>query len=315
MRHSLVMIGICLLCSRATFAPSARPAISNLLFVRFKVSDLDKGEQFYKDTLMLPRLNRPIPERPPTSVPRSRGCFVLEAECFFINPFQRLEIIKTDDLRGGTMIDSIGLLTANAGALHKYLLARGLKPGKLISDSPTEQHFEVLDPEQHRLVFQSIGNFLGSVMGSSAQVSKQIIHAGFVVHDRDAEDLFYKDILGFHVYWHGGMKDDEDNWVDMQVPDGTDWIEYMLNVPENASHKTLGVMNHIALGVPDIQAAKQQLIKNGWKGTEEPKIGRDGKWQLNLYDPDETRVELMEFKPTKEPCCSPYTGPHPGPPQ
>ena len=141
----------------------------------------------------------------------------------------------------------------------------------------------------------------------------RIIHAGFVVHDRAAEDKFYKDILGFHVYWHGGMKDGEDNWVDMQVPDGTDWIEYMLNVPANASHKTLGVMNHIALGVPDIHVAQAQLIKNGWKGIEEPKIGRDGKWQLNLYDPDETRVELMEFKPTKEPCCSPYTGPHPGP--
>jgi hypothetical protein len=111
------------------------------------------------------------------------------------------------------------------------------------------------------------------------------------------------------------MKDGEDNWVDMQVPDGTDWIEYMLRVAPDATHKTLGVMNHIALGVPDIHAAQQQLIKNGWKGTEEPKIGRDGKWQLNLYDPDETRVELMEFKPTKEPCCSPYTGPHPGPSQ
>jgi len=96
------------------------------------------------------------------------------------------------------------------------------------------------------------------------------------------------------------MKEGEDNWVDMQVPDGTDWIEYMLRVAPDASHKTLGVMNHIALGVSDIHAAQQQLIKNGWKSTEEPKIGRDGKWQLNLYDPDETRVELMEFKPTKE---------------
>jgi catechol 2,3-dioxygenase-like lactoylglutathione lyase family enzyme len=139
-----------------------------------------------------------------------------------------------------------------------------------------------------------------------------LIHAGFVVRDRAAEDRFYKDILGFHVYWHGGRKDDETNWVDMQVPDGTDWIEYMLNVPANADHHTLGVMNHIALGVPDIHAAEAQLRKNGWTGNEQPKIGRDGKWQLNLYDPDDTRVELMEFTPTQKPCCSEYTGPHPG---
>jgi hypothetical protein len=72
-------------------------------------------------------------------------------------------------------------------------------------------------------------------------------------------------------------------------------------------------MNHIALGVPDIHDAEKQLRANGWSGTEQPKIGRDGKWQLNLYDPDETRVELMEFTPTREPCCSPYTGPHPKP--
>jgi catechol 2,3-dioxygenase-like lactoylglutathione lyase family enzyme len=141
----------------------------------------------------------------------------------------------------------------------------------------------------------------------------QLIHAGFVVHDRAAEDRFYKDILGFHVYWHGGRTDDETSWVDMQVPDGTDWIEYMLNVPANADHHTLGVMNHIALGVPDIHAAEAQLRKNGWSGNEKPKIGRDGKWQLNLYDPDDTRVELMEFKPVQKPCCSDYTGPHPGP--
>ena len=148
-----------------------------------------------------------------------------------------------------------------------------------------------------------------------------IIHAGFVVHDRAAEDHFYKDILGFHVYWHGGMVDrsavasekDTDDWVDMQVPDGTDRIEYMLNVPANADHHTLGVMNHFALGVPDIHAAEQQLLKNGMKLTEQPKIGRDGKWQLNLYDPDDTRVELMEFTPVEKPCCSEFTGPHPGP--
>jgi catechol 2,3-dioxygenase-like lactoylglutathione lyase family enzyme len=148
---------------------------------------------------------------------------------------------------------------------------------------------------------------------SASQISTRLIHAGFVVLDRAAEDKFYKDTLGFHVYWHGGMKDDETNWVDMQVPDGTDWLEYMLNVPADADKHTLGVMNHIALGVPDIHAAERQLRTNGWNGTEQPKIGRDGKWQLNLYDPDGSRVELMEFTPVQKPCCSDYAGSHPRP--
>jgi hypothetical protein len=66
------------------------------------------------------------------------------------------------------------------------------------------------------------------------------------VHDRAAEDLFYKEILGFELMWAGGMKDDEIKWVDMRVSDGTDWIEYMLG-NANPSVKTRGVMNHIAL--------------------------------------------------------------------
>jgi len=284
----------------------------NVLFVRFKVSDWDKAEQFYGQALMLPRLNIPVAEGVPASPQRSRGCFMPEAECFIINPMQYLEIVA-NDLHDGSMIDAVGFSTADADALHAYLTARGLKPGRLTSDSASK-HFDVLDPEGHRLVFfQSIGNRVFSVFGSSLPVSNRLIHLGFVVHDREAEDHFYKDILGFHLYWQGGRKDDETDWVNMQVPDGADWIEYMLNVPPDADHHMLGVANHIALGVPDIHAAEAQLRKNGWSGNEQPKIGRGGKWQLNLYDPDDTRVELMEFTPVQKPCCSEYTGPHPKP--
>jgi len=50
---------------------------------------------------------------------------------------------------------------------------------------------------------------------------------------------------------------------------------------------------------------------NGMQLTEEPRIVRNGKGQLNPYHPDQTRVELMEFTPVEKPCCSEYTGPHP----
>jgi catechol 2,3-dioxygenase-like lactoylglutathione lyase family enzyme len=143
----------------------------------------------------------------------------------------------------------------------------------------------------------------------------RIIHAGLIVQNREAIDHFYVDILGFRPYWHGGMKDDETRWVAMQVPDGTDWVEYMLNISANADKHTIGVMNHIALGVVDIHARQKELIASGVQPKEEPKIGRDGKWQLNLYDADQTRIEFMEFKPVEKPCCSEFTGPHPGPKQ
>ncbi len=44
-----------------------------------------------------------------------------------------------------------------------------------------------------------------------------------------------------------------------------------------------------------------------------PQIGRDGKWQFNMYDPDDTRVELMEFTAASKPCCSGFTAAQPQP--
>jgi len=277
-----------------------RPRITGIASVRLLVTDAQRSRDFYSGILALgPNANR---------------CAKSQPLCFSIQQGQQVELQQAETAKGPNLLLEVAFETGDAAQLRSYLQSKGAEPGELTKSAEGNQSFAVRDPEGHRIVFIQYP-FSDNSITVVNQVSTKMIHAGFVVHDRAAEDRFYKDILGFHVYWHGGMKDGEDNWVDMQVPDGTDWIEYMLGVSPNASDKTLGVMNHIALGVPDIHAAQAQLVKNGWKPTEEPKIGRDGKWQLNLYDPDETRVELMEFKPTKEPCCSPYTGPHPGPKQ
>ena len=129
---------------------------------------------------------------------------------------------------------------------------------------------------------------------------------GVTVADRAAADKFYRYILGFRETWHGGMRDDRTDWIDMRVPEGTDWLEYMCNVA-NPSPKTLGVMHHLALGVPSVDAGYKKLLDRSVDlKTEKPKIGRDGKWQLTLYDPDLTRTELMEPKPVQKPCCSEF---------
>ena len=75
----------------------------------------------------------------------------------------------------------------------------------------------------------------------------------------------------------------------------------------------LGILNHFSLGVPDMKASAKLLESRGWTPTEGSRMqmGKDGKWQLNVYDPDGTGVELMEFTPTEKPCCSPFTAPHP----
>ena len=188
----------------------------------------------------------------------------------------------------------------------------GLRDGGGKSVAETASLFTLQDPDGHQIGFIQYKAPLKFV-SQEGQASTHLIHAGFIVHDRATMEHFYKDILGFRPYWHGGMKDDETSWISLQVPDGTDWIEFMVNVPENADQHLRGIMNHIALGVPDIHVAQKQLLTNGMKLTEEPKIGRDGKWQLNVYDPDQTRIEFMEFTPVQKPCCSEFTGPHPKP--
>jgi catechol 2,3-dioxygenase-like lactoylglutathione lyase family enzyme len=303
MRRLPVVFVLVMLCVPfVTYAPPKRPEISGLAFVRLNVTNIEQSRKFYEDLLKLSK--------------GSSWCFRSDALCYLLNPRQQVEILPAGKSKNSDGVDAIGFWVRDARQMQIYLSARGMKSEKIVSNSSAEQCVEVRDSENHQIIFVSLtGGIAGSLSSPPERVSDRMIHVGFVVHDRVAMDRFYKGILGFHVYWHGGMKDDETNWVDMQVPDGTDWIEYMLNVSANADHHTLGVMNHIALGVPDIHAAEAQLRKNGWIGSEQPKIGRDGKWQLNLYDPDDTRVELMEFTPTQKPCCSEFTGPHPGPKQ
>ena len=278
----------------------SRPRITGIGAVMLGARNQQKSEEFYR-TLAKALL--------PQGLNICDGCTPLPVETFFP--------IGSEQLKGEpskNLLEFIGLETDDARALRQWLQEHNCSVGKL-------QHvmkffsFTASDPDGHQLHFVQVENKTKSeAHGASDQpLGIRLIHAGWVVNDRVAMDKFYKDILGFHAYWHGGMKGDDTDWVDMQVPDGTDWIEYMLNVSPNADKKELGVMNHIAIGVTDIHATQKKLLDAGIRLTEEPQIGRDGKWQLNLYDPDDTRVEFTEFTPVQKPCCSEFTGPHPKP--
>jgi len=297
---------IVILLSAASATPAQhnsvrRPPIVGISHVRFHVSQLDAALRFYQDALGL-----------------SSGKGLCENEhlkrltCLWVGNGQFVQLDSLQQRRPSSLLEEVAFATPDVEGMSKYLLSRGFTNELLVKDDAAHiVYFSVLDPEGNRIVFEQPPK--GKSAESDHQVSGALIHAGFVVRDRSAEEHFYKDILGFRPYWHGGMKDDQTDWVSLQVPDGNDWVEFMVNVSPNSDHHTLGVMNHIALGVPDIHAAEKQLRANGWTGTEEPKIGRDGKWQLNLYDPDDTRVEFMEFKPVQKPCCSEFTAQHPGP--
>ncbi len=301
LRHSLVAVFIMLGISSFSHSQNAapvRPKITGVDHVAILVSSQADAEQFYVKLLGYSRVSLSGDA----------------AYSYAVNPAQSIETI-TGPPKRGSRIDHVAFATSDAEALRSYLGAKGVKvPAKCGDAFGGGLEFAVTDPEGNPVEFvQRSGQAAPSTASARVPISKHLIHAGIIVHNPSVEDGFYRDILGFHLYWKGGMQEDKTDWVSMQVPDGTDWMEYMLNIGPDATAELRGVMNHIALGVKDIQAVNAALRSTGWKPSEreKPQLGRDGKWQLNLYDSDLTRTELMEFRPVAQPCCSPYMGEHP----
>jgi lactoylglutathione lyase len=296
-RITLLLLPV-LLAGAPQSAPVSRPPIVGVAHIGLKTDDLAAARNFYGKSLGYEEsftLDKP-----------SGG---LMLTYFKVNDHQYIEVFP--ELKSATedRLSHIAFETTNAEQLRAYLASKDVKvPAALKPGLDGNLSFMIKDPDGHNVEFMQYmpGSLHTTNFGKhlpETRISDRIIHVGVTVQDRAAADHLYKDILGFHDIWHGGMKDDRTDWVDMQVPDGTDWLEYMLNV-NNPSPKSLGVMHHLALGVSSVEQSHQWLLARGMR-TEEPKIGRDGKWQLNLYDPNFTRAELMEPAPVRTPCCSP----------
>jgi catechol 2,3-dioxygenase-like lactoylglutathione lyase family enzyme len=301
----MAMVAVALVAAIGPFAAvsgragdaAGRPKVLGIAYVRFKTTDLAKATKFYEE-LGLPS-------------GKVRNGNAVQAS-FLVNPYQRVDLSTATPGTAASMLEEVGLATDDLMKMRTYLTAKGVTANEIFQWPDGTSYFDTQDPEGNKIVFVQESHW-GKTGGPEGGISHKLIHAGFIVKDASTEDRFYKNVLGFHVYWHGGMKEGETNWMAMQVPDGTDWIEYMLKVEAKPDKHTVGVMNHISLGVTSIQAAAKGVEKNGIKEYEQPKIGKDGKWQLNLYDPDETRVEFMEFTPVQKPCCSEITGTNPKP--
>jgi catechol 2,3-dioxygenase-like lactoylglutathione lyase family enzyme len=287
----------------AQHAAPARPKITGIDHVDFYTTDAAGNGHLYETVLGLA-------SAPPIETGQTAR-FVVGKQWVGYSP--------APDAKSSNRMDHVAFTTDDCERLRSYLKANGVQvPSTIHKSKDGHREFRVRDPEGYEIEFLETAiveptKKEGNGASAADPISRRIIHAGFVVRDRAAEDHFYKDILGFHLYWYGGMQNDRADWVAMQVPDGTDWVEYMLNIKPDADQRLTGVMNHVSLGVKDIKAAQAKLEARGWKANdrEHAQMGRDGKWQLNIYDPDQTRVELMEFTPAEKPCCSEFQGQHP----
>ena len=284
---------------------TARPAITGVSHIAVYAADPAKSEQFYVHDLGA------IKGADPESAQGAR---------YYFSPTQFVQVLPLP--AGSTSInrlDHVAFATPDVGRLRAYLASKQITvPKRTERGSDGSEWFSVLDPEGNKIEFVQSPPRLPDVPPNP--LSSHIIHVGFIVHDRAREDTFFRDVLGFKPYWFGGMKEDTPTWISQQVPDGTDWLEYMIvgtpegrGIPANMSAANLGVLNHFSLGVRSAADAYTLL----WNGdrlvgqTNTPKIGRDAKWQLNLLDPDGTRAEIMELHAIGKPCCSPFTAADP----
>ncbi len=276
-----------------------RPPILGVAHIALKTNDLAAAREFYGKYLGYAE-----------AFHLAKPGGGLELTYFKVNDHQYIEIFPELASETEDRLSHIAFETTNAEQLRAYLGGHGVAvPPSLRTLPDGNLSFAIKDPDGHIIEFVQyvatgpLGKTFGKDLPAS-RVSHHIGHVGFTVSDRAAADRLFRDILGFHDVWHGGMTDDgPTQWVDMRVPDGKDHLEYMLEV-HNPSPRTLGVMNHLCLIVPSVEAGYKTLLGRGMKIGEGPKIGRDGKWQLNLYDPNFTRAELMEPKPVQKPCCS-----------
>jgi catechol 2,3-dioxygenase-like lactoylglutathione lyase family enzyme len=290
-------------CGAALAATPVRPPITSVSHLAVYIDDVAKAEQFYVHDLGA--LKRLDPENP-------------QGVRYFFSPSQFVEVLPLPVNMGANRMDHIAFNTTDVEGLRRYLAAKKIQVPKAASKGADgSQWFQVKDPEGIAVEFVQPPSPLPAIAVNP--LFGHIIHVGAIVHDRALEDTFYRDILGFRPYWYGGMKDEgPPNWVSQQVPDGSDWLEYM--VTSNAlTQAQMGVLNHFSLGVPNMEKAYTALWNEGrldgqvdGRGQQIiPKIGRDAKWQLNLLDPDGTRAEVMELHAIGKPCCSPFTAADP----
>jgi len=291
--------------------PVARPRITGISHIAVYTSDPAATDHYYREIIGAVKL--PDPENP-------------KGVRYALSATQFVEVLPLPADSGITRLDHTAWNTDDAETLRRYLGSKAWKvPGQVEKGADGSRWFTVKDPEGNNVQFVQFPDHPKPLVAPAA-IGHHIIHVGFLVHSRAVEDTFYRDLLGFKPYWFGGMVEGRIDWVSQQSPDSHDWLEYMLThgntplsesagIPADMTQHDLGVLDHLSIGVDSVDAAFKTLKDAnrlaGVDAQSHTQMGKDGKGQFNLFDPDGIRMELMNFHATEKPCCSPFTADDP----
>ena len=267
-----------------------RPRITGVAHVAFYVSDVDQARTFYKDLLGYSE---------PFDLKNADGSLALTF--IKINDRQYVELFP-ESKSGSDRLNHYSLETDDADAMRAYLDSRGVKvPAKVNRNRIGNASFNIKDPDGHTIEFTQYLPGGASIREKGKfgpnRISDRMAHAGILVGSLERAAQFYRDILGFQETWRGSRDQKQLNWVNLKVPDGDDYIEFMLynKLPEPTQR---GTQHHICLFVRDMDEALASLnarpARRSYQRPLEIRTGVNRKRQMNLFDLDGTRVELME---------------------
>jgi catechol 2,3-dioxygenase-like lactoylglutathione lyase family enzyme len=299
----------CALTIHAQTAPT-RPKILGISHVGFFVSDLPKALDFWHGLLGYDQsAEHKNPDGSITNV-------ILE-----INDHQYVELVNLQPRPGSGRLGRIAFTVSSAEQMRLYLASLGIQvprsvPKNVITGDlnltvkdPDGNLVEFDEPQPDGLEARTTGKFL-----PSTRISDSIYHLGFLVGNSEKSIKFYGNLLGFHEFWRGSSNGTQLSWIDMQVPDGKDYVEFMLYRDLPPPDKR-GGQEHISLLVPDVAKSISTLeSRPAFQTYGKPlaeHTGVNGKRQVNLFDPDGTRVELMESETANGKPVPPSTAPPP----
>ncbi len=266
-----------------------RPRIVGMPHVAFKVHDIEASRHFYKDFLGYSE---------PFSI-NADGKLVMTF--IKINDRQYVELAPEASPQD-SRFTHLALETDDAEALRQYMKSKGYKVpekpasrGRIrnIATGLTDPDGNHIDVTQYTPEGESVKH-VGQDM-SDKRISTRMLHVGFYVSKPETA-RFYIDALGFREFWRGSADGKAASYSNLMVPEGSDYVEFILGPPPTPAR--YGTIYHIALEVPDMDAAVAKLNANparkDYKKEISAKAGKNHKRQCNLFDPDGMRVELME---------------------
>ena len=287
-----------------------RPRVLGLAHAAFYVEDMKEAVAFYTQFLGY---------ESPYSMPLPSGG---ELVWIKINDRQSVELFPgTASTPGSDRLAHIAIETDDADAMRLYLQSKGIKvPPKTPVGKSGNKNFMISDPDGNRVEIveylptgwtaREIGKFQ-----PAGRVSTKMKHVGIKVGRLDAAMAFYGDLLGFKEIYRQSADGNTLSWVNMQAPDGDEYIEFML-YDKSPTAQQLLTMHHICLEVDDIMAAhrllKDRPLPKSCKHPTGMKLGKNGRWQINCFDSDDSRVEVMEPDTFNGEPIPPSNAPPPG---